>query len=872
MSEKYLIFIDENSKVEQRKENIVIENNNLIKSLIEKERIVPESIKNVSDYEYDYSKKQIIYLEQNDIIKNILKFSFTTREINYYKAEIDLLISDLKEYVKKNKVIILGGNETTANKICELLKEKEIIYKYEEEIKEVNSGEIVVTLGAFSAGFQNYDLKLVVINLSNSFEETSKRKKYKSSAFKQGEKIVFADLKEGDLVVHKLHGIGQFMGVNTITTADKITKDYIKIKYRNDDILYVPTDSLDNVRKYIGGDTSPKLNKLGTKEWENTKSKVKKNLEVIAKDLVELYAKRQHIKGFEFSKDTPWQKQFEDGFPYQETDDQLRCIEEVKKDMQKPIPMDRLLCGDVGYGKTEVAIRAAFKAVMDQKQVAYLVPTTVLANQQYEEFKSRMEEFPIRVDLLNRFRTKKEQEEVIKKLKLGELDVVIGTHRLLSKDVEFKDLGLLIIDEEQRFGVKDKEKIKQLKNSVDVLTMTATPIPRTLHMSILGVRDMSVIYEPPQNRRPVQTYVLEYDEEIIREAILKEIEREGQVFYLFNNVEQIAKKADDVAKLVPEAKVSYAHGKMSGKELEEIMEAFINKEIDVLVCTTILESGIDMPNANTIIVENAERLGLSQLYQIRGRVGRSNRQAYAYITYKRNKLLSEVADKRLKAIKEFTEFGSGFKIAMRDLEIRGAGSMLGEVQHGHMEQVGYDTYCKLLDEVMKESQGIQVEEEKDVQIDLNISSYIPDDFIKDSSQKIEIYQNIALCRTEEDIQNVIDEIIDRYGKMPDELENLIEIVRIKELSRKVSIAKIAQRMENVVFYFENNNYPEDLINKLIQKYGNRIRFSTGVEPYITLKDVKNVVDDVKEFLRLVCSCIEENNKELTEGKDESQNK
>ena len=873
LSEKYLIFIDENSKIEQRKENIIIENNNLIKSLVEKERTVPEAIKNVSNFEYDYSKKQIIYLEQNDIIKNILKFSFSTREINYYKAEIDLLISDLKEYAKKNKVIILGGNETTSQKVCELLKEREVNYKYSEEIKEVNPGDIVVTFGALSAGFQNYDLKLVVINLSNSFEETVKKKKYKNSAFKQGEKIVFADLKEGDYVVHKLHGIGQFMGVNTITTADKITKDYIKIKYRNDDVLYVPTDSLDNVRKYIGGgETSPKLNKLGTKEWENTKSKVKKNLEVIAKDLVELYAKRQHIKGFEFSKDTPWQKQFEDGFPYQETDDQLRCIEEVKKDMEKPVPMDRLLCGDVGYGKTEVAIRAAFKAVMDQKQVAYLVPTTVLANQQYEEFKSRMEEFPIRVDLLNRFRTKKEQEEVIKKLKLGELDVVIGTHRLLSKDVEFKDLGLLIIDEEQRFGVKDKEKIKQLKNSVDVLTMTATPIPRTLHMSILGVRDMSVIYEPPQNRRPVQTYVLEYDEEIVREAILKEVERGGQVFYLFNNVEQIAKKADDVAKLVPEAKVSYAHGKMSGKELEEIMEAFINKEIDVLVCTTILESGIDMPNANTIIVENAERLGLSQLYQIRGRVGRSNRQAYAYITYKRNKLLSEVADKRLKAIKEFTEFGSGFKIAMRDLEIRGAGSMLGEVQHGHMEQVGYDTYCKLLDEVMKETQGIQVQEEKDVQIDLNISSYIPDDFIKDSSQKIEIYQNIALCRTEEDIQNVIDEIIDRYGRMPDELENLIEIVRIKELARKANIAKITQRMENVVFYFENSNYPENMINNLIQKYGNRIRFSTGVEPYITLKDVKNVIDEVKEFLRLICECKVENNEELTESKIENQNK
>lgn len=858
LSDKYLIFIDENSKIQQRKENIIIENNNLIKSLVEKERIVPESIKNVSNYEYDYSKKQIIYLEQNDIIKNILKFSFTTREINYYKSEIDLFITDLNEYAKKNRVIILGGNETTSEKVCELLKEREVNYKYEKEIKSVNPGEIIVTLGAFSAGFQNYDLKLVVINLSNSFEETVKKKKYKNSAFKQGEKIVFADLKEGDFVVHKLHGIGQFMGVNTITTADKITKDYIKIKYKNDDVLYVPTDSLDSVRKYIGGgDTSPKLNKLGTKEWENTKSKVKKNLEIIAKDLVELYAKRQHVKGFEFSKDTPWQKQFEDGFPYQETDDQLRCIEEVKKDMEKPVPMDRLLCGDVGYGKTEVAIRAAFKAVMDQKQVAYLVPTTVLANQQYEEFKSRMEEFPIRVDLLNRFRTKKEQEQIIKKLKLGELDVVIGTHRLLSKDVEFKDLGLLIIDEEQRFGVKDKEKIKQLKNSVDVLTMTATPIPRTLHMSILGVRDMSVIYEPPQNRRPVQTYVLEYDEEIVREAILKEVERGGQVFYLFNNVEQIAKKANDVAKLVPEAKISYAHGKMTGKELEEIMEAFISKEIDVLVCTTILESGIDMPNANTIIVENAERLGLSQLYQIRGRVGRSNKQAYAYITYKRNKLLSEVADKRLKAIKEFTEFGSGFKIAMRDLEIRGAGSMLGEVQHGHMEQVGYDTYCKLLDEVMKETQGIQVQEEKDIQIDLNISSYIPDDFIKDSSQKIEIYQNIALCRTEEDIQNVIDEIIDRYGKMPDELENLIEIVRIKELARKSSITKIAQRMENIVFYFEDNNYPENMINILIQRYGIRIKFSTGIEPYITLKNAKNVVDDVKEFLRAVYECKKE---------------
>ena len=490
---------------------------------------------------------------------------------------------------------------------------------------------------------------------------------------------------------------------------------------------------------------------------------------------------------------------------------------------------------------------------MDQKQVAYLVPTTVLANQQYEEFKRRMEEFAIKVELLNRFRSKKEQDEVIKKLKLGEVDVVIGTHRILSQDVEFKDLGLLIIDEEHRFGVKDKEKIKQLKNSVDVLTMTATPIPRTLHMSILGVRDMSVIYEPPQNRRPVQTYVLEYDQEVIKEAITKELERGGQVFYLYNNVENIAKKASQIAELVPEAKTEFAHGKMSGKELEAIMEEFINKEINVLVCTTILESGIDIPNANTIIVENADRLGLAQLYQIRGRVGRSDKQAYAYVTYKRDKLLSEVADKRLKAIKEFTEFGSGFKIAMRDLEIRGAGSLLGEIQHGHMEQVGYDTYCKLLDEVVKEMQGIEVREEQDVQIDINISSYIPDSYIDSGSQKIEVYQNIALCRNEEDIQNIIDELIDRYGVMPKELENLLEVARIKELARKANIIKVAQRRESVVFYFDKNKYNPEMIDKLIKKYEFNIKFSTGIEPYVTLKTKmgsdEKLVEEIKEFLR-----------------------
>lgn len=855
MSDEYLLLLDENSKINQRKTNIIEDNNKLIESLVEKEKFVPEAIENISKFEYNFEEKQIIYLEQNDSIKNIQKYYFETREINFYNLQLDLLLADIVTYQKnKKKVVLLAGNEISAKKLCDILKENQINYKYEREAENVKPGEIIVTIGGFSSGFENYDLNLIVISLQNNFEEPVKRKKKLSSTFKDSEKIVFADLKPGDIVVHQTHGIGQFIGVNTIT-ADGVTKDYIKIKYRNDDILYVPTNSLDSVRKYIGGgdNSSPRLNKLGGKEWSATTSKVKKNLEAVAKDLIELYAKRQKIKGFSFSPDTPWQKQFEDSFPYTETDDQLRCIQDVKKDMEKPQPMDRLLCGDVGYGKTEVAIRAAFKAVMDQKQVAYLVPTTILANQQYEEFKTRMQEFAINVELLNRFKTKKEQDEIIKKLKLGEVDVVVGTHRLLSEDVNFKDLGLLIIDEEHRFGVKDKEKIKKLRTNIDVLTMTATPIPRTLHMSIVGVRDMSVIYEPPHNRKPVQTYVLEYDQEVITEAITKEIERDGQVFYLFNQVEGIEKKANEISMLVPEAKVGFAHGKMSGRELEEIMESFINQEINVLVCTTILESGIDIPNANTIIVENADRLGLAQLYQIRGRVGRSDKQAYAYVTYKRDKLLSEVADKRLKAIKEFTEFGSGFKIAMRDLEIRGAGSMLGEMQHGHMEQVGYDTYCKLLDEVIKEMQGIEVVEEQDVQIDLAVSSYIPDNFIENSSQKIEIYQNIALCRTEEELQNVIDEVIDRYGRLPKELENLIDIARIKQLARKANILKIAQRENGIVFYFVKEKIKPEMVNTLITKYPMLVKFSNAVEPYVTLriKENENIIEKAKEFLNTV---------------------
>lgn len=567
------------------------------------------------------------------------------------------------------------------------------------------------------------------------------------------------------------------------------------------------------------------------------------------------------MQGYSFSKDTPWQQEFENSFPYQETDDQLRCIEEIKKDMESNKPMDRLLCGDVGYGKTEVAMRAAFKAAIDGKQVAYLAPTTVLAEQQYQEFKERMKNYPVKVDILNRFKTKKYQDEVVKKVKLGEVDILVGTHRILSNDVEFKNLGLLIIDEEHRFGVKAKEKIKQLKANIDVLTMTATPIPRTMHMSIVGIRDMSVIYEPPYNRKPVQTYVLEYDQEIVKEAITKELERGGQVFYLFNNVENIQSKANEIANLVPEANVVYAHGQMPGKQIEDIMQEFVEGKTNVLVCTTILESGIDIPNANTIIVENADRMGLAQLYQIRGRVGRADRQAYAYITYKRDKMLSEVADKRLKAIREFTEFGSGFKIAMRDLEIRGAGSLLGEIQSGHLEQVGYDTYCQLLDEVVKEMKGIEVKEEAEIQIDLDVTCYIPDNYIEESGQKIEVYQKIALCRKEEDIQNVIDEIIDRYGNLPKELENLIEVARIKYQCKKAAVVKITEKKnratnsQNIVFYFDKQRFDPNIITVLLKKYGTKIKFSTGIEPYITLllknQTEKGILEETKRFLETI---------------------
>ena len=850
LKDDYIIFLDEIGKIKARSENIIKDNNSVIKTLIEKKREIPEALANLRDYikfSEEIKNLQIIYLEKQDIgfvDKQSMHakrngYSFSYREVNFFRSSMDLCIKEIQKAEKDGKtVIILVGNENNEKKLKQIIEER----------IGLNTKNITIEKGELESGFECFDFNLFVISAKEVFSSPQKRKK-SSVEFKQGETVIFSDLKVGDYIVHKTNGIGQFIGVNTIK-ADGITKDYIKIKYKDDDVLYIPTSNLDNIRKYIGaGDKAPRVNRLGSKEWENTKQKVKSNLREVARDLIELYAKREKIEGYAFSKDSEWQKEFESSFEFQETDDQLRAIEDVKKDMEKPKPMDRLLCGDVGYGKTEVAIRGAFKACMDQRQVCYLVPTTILANQQYEAFKDRMKDYPVKIEVLNRFRTKKEQEEIVKKLKLGEIDIVIGTHRLLSKDVEFKNLGLLIIDEEHRFGVKDKEKIKKLKTNVDVLSMTATPIPRTLHMSIVGIRDMSCLYEPPQNRRPVQTYVLEYDNEVIKEAITKELERNGQVFYLYNKTETIERKAREISELVPEAKIGFAHGKMSGKELEDIMLDFINKDIDVLVCTTILESGIDIPNANTIIVEDADRLGLAQLYQIRGRVGRADKQAYAYITYKRDKLINEVAEKRLKAIKEFTEFGSGFKIAMRDLEIRGAGSLIGEMQHGHMDQVGYDTYCKLLDEVIKEMKGIKLEEDIDVSIDINVSSYIPDSYIENGSQKIEVYQNIALCNNEKDIENTREDIIDRFGKMPKEVENLLEIARIKGMCKNIGITKITEKQNSIVFNFNPEIFTID-IDSIVKKYGNKVRFSPAREPYFTyrLNNSKDVLDEILHFL------------------------
>ncbi len=662
-------------------------------------------------------------------------------------------------------------------------------------------------------------------------------------------------------MVHENHGLGIYRGIEKIK-VERIMKDYIKIEYGDGGNLYVLATQLDLIQKYAGSDAKQvKLNKLGGGEWKKTRTRVRNAVKDVAKELVELYAARQEKQGYQYGQDTVWQKEFEEMFPYEETEDQLVAIEEAKKDMESTRIMDRLLCGDVGYGKTEVAIRVAFKAVQESKQVVYLVPTTILAQQHYNTFCQRMKDFPIRIDLMSRFRTPKQQKDTIENLKKGLVDIVIGTHRLLSKDMRFKDLGLLIVDEEQRFGVTHKEKIKQLKQNVDVLTLTATPIPRTLHMSLIGIRDMSVLEEPPVDRLPIQTYVCEHNDEMIREAIARELARGGQVYYVYNRINNIDEIADYVAKLAPEASVSYAHGRMPERQLEKIMYAFINGEIDVLVSTTIIETGLDISNVNTMIIHDADQLGLAQLYQLRGRVGRSNRTAYAFLMYRRNKILKEVAEKRLAAIREFTDLGSGFKIAMRDLEIRGAGNILGAEQHGHMEAVGYDLYCKMLNEAVLLLKGEKTEDDSyETTIDVKIDAFIPPKYITNEIQKLNIYKKIASIENAEEYQDMQDELTDRFGDIPAPVENLLKVALLKSFAHAAGITEITGDKNSLKFMMHPKaRIDVNKIPEIIQKYRGNLKFAAEDIPYFTyvpkraLKNTGEILSTLKEIVEALCS-------------------
>ena len=730
-------------------------------------------------------------------------FDIRARSIAPYNNSFESLVSDLKNYAKNGyRVLILSGSRTRAKRIVDDLRDNLVTAFYSEDPGRVlKPGEIMTYYGRILKGFEYPEIKFAVIAESDIFTEHTKKRKKKKSDYK-GEKISsFSDLKIGDYVVHEDHGLGIYRGIEKIET-DHVVRDYIKIEYGDGGNLYVLATGLGVIQKYAsGGDEEtthkPKLNKLGSVEWSRTKNKVKAAVEEVAQDLVELYAKRQEAKGYQFSKDTVWQQEFEDAFPFQETDDQLTAIEDTKHDMESSIIMDRLVCGDVGFGKTEIAIRAAFKAVQDGKQVAVLVPTTILAQQHYNTFSERMRDFPVRVDLLSRFRTPAEQKKTIVDLKKGLVDIVIGTHRLLSKDVQYKDLGLLVVDEEQRFGVTHKEKIKTMKENIDVLTLSATPIPRTLHMSLVGIREMSVLEEAPNDRLPIQTFVCEYNDEMVREAISRELARHGQVYYVYNRVNTIADVAAQIQKLVPEANVAFAHGQMKESELERIMYDFIDGTINVLVSTTIIETGLDISNVNTMIIHDSDKMGLSQLYQLRGRVGRSNRTAYAFLMYKKDKMLKEVAEKRLSAIREFTDLGSGFKIAMRDLEIRGAGSLLGRKQSGHMQAVGYDLYCKMLGEAVRHKKSEDLGEAQDYTLDdintsieLDVSAFIPDTYIMNEEQKLEIYKRIASIENQAESDEMKDELIDRFGEVPETALNLLRISLLRTRAHELYILEV----------------------------------------------------------------------------------
>ena len=787
------------------------------------------------------------------------KFYLEVKSISAYNNSFELLVKDLHQYKKQGyRIALLSGSRTRAERLAKDLQEEGLAAFYGQDYdREICPGEIMVVYGHAKKGFEYPLIKFAVMTESDIFGQEQKKKKKKKNY--SGSRIQdFAELSIGDFVVHEKHGLGIYRGIEKVE-VDRIVKDYIKIVYRGGSNLYIPATQLDCLQKYSGADAAkaPKLNKLGTQEWNKTKSKVRGAVKNIAKELVELYAVRQEKEGYVCGPDTVWQREFEEMFPYEETEDQLSAIEDAKRDMESTRIMDRLICGDVGYGKTEVALRAAFKEVQESRQVAYLAPTTILAQQIYNTFVQRMKEFPVRVELLCRFRTPAQQKKAIEDLKKGQVDVIIGTHRILSKDVQFKNLGLLIVDEEQRFGVTHKEKIKQLKKDVDVLTLTATPIPRTLHMSLIGIRDMSVLEEPPMDRMPIQTYVMEYDEETVREAINRELRRGGQVYYVYNRVTDIADVALRIAKLVPDARVDFAHGQMSERELENVMYSFVNGDIDVLVSTTIIETGLDISNVNTMIIHDSDRYGLSQLYQLRGRIGRSNRTAYAFLMYRKNVMLKETAEKRLAAIREYTDLGSGFKIAMRDLELRGAGNLLGAQQHGHMNAVGYDLYCKMLNEAVKEAKGIHTMEDFETSVDLNVDAYIPDSYISNEFQKLDIYKRIAGIETQQDYDDMLEELLDRFGEPGKAVLNLLAIAKLKAIAHQGYVTEIKQTGKTVRFtLYEKARLNTEGFPALMQKYRRGLQFKNEQEPKFILEPQGNLILALTEFAEELKSMAE----------------
>ena len=776
------------------------------------------------------------------------------RSINSYNGSFESLVNDLRKFRKnKYKVILLSASTTRARRLADDLTQNEVTAFFTDNFdRELKTGEIMVANGNISAGFEYPDIRFAVISESDIFGRVRKKKKKKRFSYEGQHISSFADLTVGDYVIHENYGLGIYNGIEHIE-IDGVTRDYLKISYRDDSNVYVIASNLDVLQKYASKDAErkPKLNKLGDKEWSKTKAKVRKSVEGVAKKLVELYAERQKAQGYVYGADTVWQREFEEMFPFEETDDQLVAIEAVKHDMESTKIMDRLICGDVGFGKTEVAIRAAFKAVQENKQVAFLVPTTILAEQHYHTFVERMKDYPVNIALLCRFRTAAQNRKTISELKKGLVDIVIGTHRLLSKDVEFKDLGLLVIDEEQRFGVTHKERIKEMRRHVDVIALSATPIPRTLHMSLVGIRDMSVLEEPPQERMPIQTFIMEYSGEMVREAINREMSRGGQVYYVYNRVNDIADVAANIQKLVPEATVAFAHGQMRERELEDIMSDFINGEIDVLVSTTIIETGIDIPNVNTMIIADADRMGLSQLYQLRGRVGRSNRTAYAFLLYKRDKMLKETAEKRLAAIREFTDLGSGFRIAMKDLEIRGAGNVLGAEQHGHMEAVGYDLYCKMLKEAVLEAKGVEETKDFETLIELPVDAFIPDRYITDEKTKLGIYKRIAAISDREEMDDMSEELTDRFGKITEPVENLLLVTQIRVAAKNLGVKSVQEQNLRVEIVFSDvKRISAQGIIALSKLFRRDLKFiESSQRIFLTFKTNKNLLSRLVNVLK-----------------------